>query len=71
MIVVVVIVIDVLMLARIIKSVVTGQAPVTLEWRETQKKSSDHTAALYIIEIKIHFNCEIEDFVELIFASCV
>ena len=37
--VVVVVVVVVLTLTRIIKSVVTGQAPVTLEWRRTPGKS--------------------------------
>ena len=36
--VVVVVVVVVLTLTRIIKSVVTGQAPVTLEWRNTSGK---------------------------------
>ena len=33
-----VVVVVVLTLTRIIKSVVTGQAPVTLEWRDTPPK---------------------------------
>ena len=32
------VVVDVLTLAPIIKTVVTGHAPVTLEWRNTQRK---------------------------------
>ena len=36
--VVVVVVVVVLTLTRIIKSVVTGQAPVILEWRDIQGK---------------------------------
>ena len=38
--VVVVVVVVVLPLTRIIKSVVTGQAPVTREWRNTPRKKT-------------------------------
>ena len=37
---IVVVVVVVLTLTRIIKSVVTGQAPVTLEWRNTPRKKT-------------------------------
>ena len=39
--VVVVVVVVVLTLTRTIKSVVTGQAPVTLDWRDTPEKKQN------------------------------
>ena len=45
----------VLTLTRIIKSVVTGQAPVTLEWRNTPgKKHKPKVVHAYIIADAIH-----------------
>ena len=58
-------VVGVLTLTRIIKSVVTGQAPVTPELRNTLGESTNNPRwYTYIIKIKIHSSCEIEDFVE-------
>ena len=59
------IVVVVLTLTCIIKSVVTGQAPVTLELRNTPRKNTNNPRwYTHIIKIKIHSSCEIEDFVE-------
>ena len=43
----VVVLVVVLTLARIIKSVVTGQAPVTLEWRNTPREKTQTNKQWY------------------------
>ena len=47
--VVVVVVVVVRTLTRIIKSVVTGQAPVTLEWRNTPGKKNNTKAKTMVV----------------------
>ena len=53
-IVVVVVVVVVLTVTRIIKSVATGHAPVTLEWRNTSPEKKHKVAHAYIIANSIN-----------------